>query len=780
MKFGYFDDKNKEYVITRPDTPTPWFNYLGNGGLSAIISNNAGGLVFDGDPCKKRVTRYKYNQLPADRQGHFLYLRDMETGEYWSPTWQPVLKDLDFYECRHGLGYTVIKSSYKGIEAEITYFIPSGKKYANWQGKITNKSGKPRKIKMFSYMEFSSPVAANDINAEWARYFMTCKCEDGVIIFDPSSQALARFDMFSVFGTNLEVDGYDCWRDAFIGPFRSESNPIAVERGYCGNNDINADHACATLSSTIELEGGACKDFVYAIGVVDNRADAKSFIKNATDSEQSKKALEEIKESWAKHLSYVHVETPDELINTFLNVWHQYQCAMTLNWSRFISYYERGVDRGWGFRDSMQDILGVVHALPEKVKDRIKTLLKIQQSNGNAKEVYYPGSGEAIGGGRSDDHIWSIFSTCTYVRETGDFAFLDELVPYVDGGEGTVREHLIKGLDFTRNNCGEHGIPLFLKNDWNDTLAPIARDGKAESAFVFFQAAHAVYELIELFKFVGDSESLAWAEEYYSWCRETYPKLWDGKWFIRAFTDKGEKFGTDEDEFNKIFLNPQSWAVLSRLPSQEQGNLAFDNVNKYLFCEFGCISHHPASSGFNRDEKSFCGIQTGIKENGGVFYHASTWAIIAQTLLGRNEDAFKLYRAALPIRRNDISDRTLIEPYCYASAMLGPAHERYGAGSNSWLTGTASWMFLAVTQHIFGFRPSYGGLTIDPCIPLAWNGFKMDRKYRGINCHLSVSQLPCENARAKALIVNGKKIDGNFIPYDLIANEKEVCIEVVF
>lgn len=780
MNYGYFDVENKEYVITRPDTPTPWFNYLGNGGFSGIISNNAGGLVFDGDPGNKRITRYKFNQLPPDRQGRFLYIRDMETGEFWSPTWQPVMKDLDFYETRHGLGYTVIKSSYQGIETEITYYIPEGKKYETWHGTITNKSGKARKLKIFSYMEFSYYNATVDVNAEWARYYMTGKCEDGIIVFDPSSETLSGENIYGFFGTSLETDGFDCWRDAFIGPYRNEQAPIAVERGYCGNTNINADHVCAALSSSIDLNDGESREFVYTIGTASDKSDIKGMVLKATDLKAAPVELAKIKKSWAEHLDFCHVNTPDEEINTFLNIWHQYQCKMTFNWSRFISYYERGVDRGWGFRDSMQDILGVVHAMPENVKERIKTLLKIQGQNGNARCVYYPGTGEATGGNRSDDHIWSIFSVCTYIRESGDFDFLNELVPYVDGGEGTVVDHLIRGLNFTREHVGEHGIPLFLKNDWNDTFAPIAKDGKAESSFVFFQAAHAAYELIELFKYIDDKEHLAWAEEYYEWCRSMYKALWDGEWFIRAFTDKGEKFGTNDDEYNKIFLNPQSWAVLSRLPEESEGNLAFDNVNKYLFCEFGCISHYPASSGFNRDEKSFSGIQSGIKENGGVFYHASTWAVIAQTILGRNEDAFKLYRATLPIRRNDISDRTLIEPYVYASAMLGPSHERYGAGSNSWLTGTASWMFFAVTQYILGFRPNYGGLTIDPCIPFDWNGFEMTRKYNGTKCTLKVGKLPTENARAKALVVNGEKIDGTFIPNDKLKGLETATIEVVF
>ncbi len=783
MKFGYFDTKNKEYVITRPDTPTPWFNYLGNGGFSSIISNNAGGLVFDGDPGNKRITRYKYNQLPADRQGHFLYIRDMETGEYWSPTWQPVLKALDFYEARHGMGYTTIKSSYQGIETEITYFIPDGKKYEIWNGRIKNTSGKARKLKLFSYMEFSHLGAEVDINAEWARYQMDCRLKDNVIVFN---SGVYLHDMYgdryyNYFSTDLDIDSYDCWRDEFIGPYRSEACPIAVENGKCNNSTINGDHACAALASLVELADGEEKEFIYTIGTTIGEQGIRSMVDEALDADKTKNALADIKAGWAKAFEYCQVETPDEEINAFFNVWHQYQCNMTFNWSRFISYYERGLDRGWGFRDSMQDVLGVVHAIPSKVKERIKTLLKIQQQNGNAKDTYYPGTGEAKGGGRSDDHIWSIFSVCTYIKESDDIGFLDELVPYYDGGEGTVKEHLIRGLEFTRKNVGQHGIPLFLRSDWNDSISGIGHgSGKAESTFVFFQAAHAAYELIELFKYVGNKEDLAWAEDYYGWCKDTYKQLWDGEWFIRAYTNNGEKLGTNEDKYNKIFLNPQSWAVLSGLPDEREANLAFDNVNKYLFCDFGCISHYPASSGKNPEEKGFFAFKAGVKENGGVFYHANTWAVIAQAMLGRNEDAFKLYRATLPIRRNDISDRTLTEPYCYGSAMLGPDHERYGAASNSWLTGTASWMFFAATQYLFGFRPSYGGLTIDPCIPFEWNGFTMDRKYRGIDCHLNVGKLPYENARAKALIVNGQRLDGSFIPYEMIMGAKKVNIEVVF
>ncbi|MBE6957882.1 MAG: glycosyl transferase [Ruminococcaceae bacterium] len=780
MNYGYFDIENKEYVITQPDTPTPWMNYLGNGGFSGMISNNAGGLLFDGDPGNRRLTRYKYNALPVDRPGRYLYIRDMETGEYWAATWQPVLKPYEFYECRHGLGYTTIKTQTSGIEIEITYYIPEGKKYEIWNAKIVNKSGRPRKLKLFSYIEFSHYSASIDVTCEWARYEMLAECVDDIIICDAAVEVCPTGIMYGIMGTNLPVDGYDCYRDRFIGAYRSESNPIVVEQGESLNTHVGADQICGSLSSSMELASGEQKDFIFTVGIVDAKEKAPALVAEATDPVRAAAALAQIKASWEKHLLNCQIETPDADMNKMINIWHAYQCKMTFDWSRFISYYERGIVRGWGFRDSMQDVLGVMHALAPLAKERIKTLLGIQRSSGNARSVYYPATKKSEGGDRSDDHIWSIFSVCTYIRETGDYAFLNEMVPWEDGGEATVVEHLIRGLDFTRKNVGAHGIPNFLNSDWNDSICAINREGKAESVFVFFQAAHAAYELKLLFKQIGDGEKLAWAEDYYAWCRDMYNSLWDGKWFLRAYLSNGEKYGTDEDEENKIFLNPQSWAVLSRLPSPEQGNSAFDEVYKRLFCEFGLISHAPASSKYYPEKKSFMDFPRGIKENGGVFCHANTWAVIAETLLGRNNEAFEIYRASLPCRRNERAEQTLIEPYVYGSAQLGPAHERFGAGSNSWLTGTASWMYFTATQYILGFRPDYDGIVIDPCIPDSWDGFKMKRNYRGTECTLTVGKRPEANAKVKALLVDGERIEGNFLSAKLLEGKKKAEITAVF
>ena len=403
MNYGYFDNQNKEYVITRPDTPTPWMNYLGNGGFSGMISNNAGGLLFDGDPGNRRLTRYKYNSLPVDRPGRYLYIRDMETGEYWSATWQPVMKPYEFYECRHGLGYTTIKTQTSGIETEITYYIPEGKKYEIWNTRITNKSGKPRKLKLFSYIEFSYFNASVDVTAEWARYEMLAECQDGIIICDASVESNPTGGMYGIMGTNLPVDGYDCYRDRFIGAYRSESNPIAVEQGYSLNTHVGADQICGSLSSSLEMAANEKKYCIYTVGIVDDKSKAKTLVEEATNEVLAAASLMQIKASWEKHLQNCQVKTPDEDMNKMLNIWHAYQCKMTFDWSRFISFYERGIVRGWGFRDSMQDVLGVMHALAPQAKERIKTLLSIQRKSGNARSVYYPATKKSEFPGKTNE-----------------------------------------------------------------------------------------------------------------------------------------------------------------------------------------------------------------------------------------------------------------------------------------------------------------------------------------------------------------------------------------
>ncbi len=787
MNYGYFDNKNKEYVITNPMTPSPWMNYIGNGGFGGIISGTGGGITFDSDPSFRRVTRYKYNNQPIDRPGRWLYIRDEETGEYWSATWQPVMKEKQKYECRHGLGYTTITGEYAGIASSVTYCVPLGKRYELWQGKLTNKSNRPRKLKVYSYVEFSWNDAKYDMLCCWPRLAFKAAYDGKKILVDTVAEQLTGTPQYDYIATDLPVCGYDCDLSKFIGMYREESKPIVLETGVCTNSNIDSNNCVGVLCSKITLAPNAEIDFRYTLGATDDKDEVDGQI---ADALTIKNPVKDIKEHWRTHCEAQVVDTPNANMNTMLNIWHAYQAKTTFDWSRFVSYYERGVDRGFGFRDSMQDVLGIMHAEPELAKERIKLLLSIQCQNGNARSVYYPATKLSVGGGRSDDHLWSIFSVCNYVKETGNIEFLFEDVAYVDGGSDSVLGHLEQGIEFTMSHLGKHGIPDMLVSDWDDSLAPMNQGGTAgaESVFVFFQLGHAAYELIELYKFLlsqSDLEIKLIAElkarqirmqEVYDYCKSKMDVIWDGEWYIRAFTPSGEKFCTNEDEYNKIHLIPQAWSVLSRLADKEQANLAMDKALEYLYTDFGLITHYKASAGFDPENKSYFLFPTGAGENGGIFYHSNTWPIIALTMLGRGDDAFNCYESIQPIRRNDMADVCLTEPYVFCSSMIAPPHQRAGVCSNSWLTGTASWAYLAATQYILGIRPEYEGLMIDPQIPSDWKEYKVVRKCRGKVYHITVKQGNVDvDDIEKGLYVNGKRVQGNVVDWNY-SNESELKV----
>ncbi len=770
MRYGYFDDEKREYVITSPDTPSPWMNYLGEGGFSGIISNTGGGLCFDGDPSYRRVTRYKFNNLPIDRPGRYIYIRDMETGDYWDPMWQPTLKKLDKYECRHGLGYTVISGERNGISAEIRYSVPPNARYELWDGKISNNTDSEKTMRLFSYVEWSWFDAERDILCDWPRMIFQCRRDGNKIVFDPISEQCPSGLMRAFISTDMEVIGHDCSLAKFTGRYRSETNPEAVERGECFDSDMISDNSVGVLCSEIKLKAGETFPFKYILGVCEQFSEMDGVIENAFKAENVEKGYRELSEKWDNHLSKIQISTPDPEVNRTVNCWNAYQAKMTFSWSRFISLYERGVDRGFGFRDSMQDVLGMMHGAPTEARDRIKLLLSIQFGEGDAKTVYYPASGISKGGGRSDDHLWSIFSVCQYIRESGDTSFIDEKVAYADGGEGSVAEHLERALLYTRNHLGRHGFPDIRLCDWNDSLTPINQRGGAESVFVFFQMAHAAYELGILYDYLGRDRKLL--DEIYGFCRSKLPEIYDGKWFIRAFTAEGEPYGTDSDEFDKIFLNPQSWSVLSRLPSNEVANKAFDEVMARLLTEWGLATHSPASNGYDLDKKMFFPFASGSRENGGIFYHSNTWAIIALSLLKRNEDAWRCYRAALPGRRNDYADLCLVEPYVYTQTMLGPTHPDFGKCSNSWLTGTASWMYLAATQYLIGIRPDYEGIIFDPCVPKDWEEFSAVRYFRGKK--LNINFIRSDNDE---ILLDEKTVSGKMLPWNLVCDGANIIVK---
>lgn len=675
------------------------------------------------------------------------------------------------FECRHGFGYTKITGKYADILSETTYYVPLGKRFELWKTTIKNESDRVRRLKIFSYVEFSYPEAQTDKLCHWS--CMTFKTSfDGkkLLISSDSSSFPHKNDLMTFFGTDLEVIGFDTDQSVFIGSYNSESNPAGVESGSCENTLIEADSCIGALCSEIVLKPNESKLFTNVLGACASYEESERFFNDALYGCDN--ALEEIKSSWNKTIGCFAVETPDSDVNLMLNSWHPYQANTTFDWSRFISYYERGVDRGFGFRDSMQDVLGVMHSRFESVKERIKLLLSIQNSDGNALDVYYPATKKACGGGRSDDHLWSILSVCNYVRETGDSNFLFEVVPYHDGGEATVLEHLEKGIDFTMKHLGKHGIPDMLRSDWDDSLSwmNIDRNG-AESVFVFFQLAHASTELLKLYKACGLTERIPDMQRVNDYCKSKLDTIWDGKWFIRAFTPEGEKFCTDEDEYNKVHLIPQSWAVMSEIVDSERLNTAMDNVMKYLYTDMGLITHYNPTGAYDPTKKSYYAFPAGVRENGGIFFHSNTWAIIALAMLSRNDEAFKCYRASLPCRRNDKAELCMTEPYVYSQTMSAPPSTRAWHCVNSWLTGTASWMYYAVTQYILGIRPDYSGLVIDPKIPSDWSGFTAKRTVRGTVCNISV-----KNGGSK-LRINGEVLLSNTVPYEYLRGE-EVSIEL--
>lgn len=769
MNYGYFDNENREYVITNPQTPMPWMNYIGNGGFGGIVSATGGGLTFDSDPSNRRVTRYKFNNQPMDRPGRYIYIRDEETGDYWSATWQPVMKEEQEYEGRHGLGYTTIKGKYSDIASSVTYCVPLGKRYELWNVVLKNEGSKARKLKVYSYVEFSFHGAQYDMLCHWPCMAFRADYDGKKILVDVCAEQLAGKPQYDYIATDLDVCGYDCDLYKFVGPYRSESNPVVLDTGICTNSPMWSNNCVGVLCSEITLKAGESRKFNYTLGATDKKEDVDAQIDDAFSSTGY---LEDIKQRWQQHSDKLIVDTPCDDMNTMLNIWHAYQAKTTFDWSRFISFYERGVNRGFGFRDSMQDVLGIMHAEPELAKERIKLLLSIQRKDGNAHRVYYPATGQTVAGNRSDDHLWSILSVCNYIKETGNYDFIYEEVPYIDGGSGSVQEHLETGIEFTMQHLGKHGIPLILESDWDDGLAHMNK-GQApegESVFVFFQLGHAAYELVELYKVMGLSEHQKKMQDVYDYCKSKMDVVWDGEWYLRAFTAKGEKYCTKEDEYNQIHLIPQAWSVISHLSDEKRANLAMDNVLKYLYTDMGLKTHYNPSEGFDPDRKAYYLHPAGSRENGGIFFHSNTWPIIAFAMLGRNEDAFKCYENMLPIRRNDKADLCLTEPYVYSQTMIAPPHKSAWQCVNSWLTGTASWTYYAATQYILGIRPEYEGLCIDPQVPAEWNTFEVTRVCRGRTYHITV----CKGDK-KGLYVNGEKLQGNIVLWDMIDdNEAEV------
>jgi len=774
--YGYFDEAAGEYVITRPDTPTPWINYIGEGRYGGIISNTAGGYSFDRDPRNRRVTRYRYNAIPVDQPGRYIYLRDQESGKYWSPTASPTKTALDAYECRHGTAYTRISGSLHGIAAEVLYFVPltpvdDPAPCELWVLKVRNTGSKPRHLRSFTYAEFSFSDAFSDmVNLDWAQHIVFSDCVDGVIKAGVKFRPLTYF-----FGSSEAPAGYTCDREDFVGRGRDLADPIVVDTGEPSNAHSPRGNSVGSLTHDISLAPGEERRIVFVMGATERPAEIGRVLKRYSDPSEVTAAFQALRDDWAAYLSRFTVETPDADTNAMLNFWNQVQCRTTLYWSRFVSGYESGMGRGMGTRDSGQDTLGTMHTVPDHARRMLTTIWKMQFADGHTWHQFFPLTMEGGPGLAaeypdfpqwfSDDHLWLVISVCAYLRETGDFDYLEQKVPYEDHAEETVWEHMMRAVDFTLRHRGPHGLPRAGFSDWNDTMNIDHGSGKAESVWTGMQFCRAMLDLAETCRKLGrDADASRFGGLHAEMAALINEHAWDGDWYMRAFDDDGLPIGVSGAAHQAIDLIAQSWSVLGEVAPPERARLAMDSADDKLNTQFGIALLWPPYNGGDDRVRGTSTFVPGAKENGGIFCHANTWSIVAAAMLGDGETAYRYYRQILPLARTD-SDLYKVEPYTYPQNICGPAHPSFGMARNAWLTGTASWTFVAATQWILGIRPTFGGLRVAPAIPASWHGYKAHREFRGTAYEINVKRAGSGNG--VSLTVDGSPVDGDVVPLPL-------------
>ena len=809
MKFGYFDDSNREYVITNPKTPWPWINYLGNEDFFSLISNTAGGYSFYKDAKFRRITRYRYNNVPMDSGGRYFYIKDGETT--WSPGWKPVKTPLDSYECRHGMNYTKIKGEKDGLSAEVLFFVPL-KTHAEVQKlTLTNNSDKTKSIKLFSFIELALWNAASDME-NFQRNFSTGEVEiDGSVIYH-KTEYKERRDHFAYYSVNVPVNGYDTDRESFFGLYNGFDEPQVVAEGKPRMTEAHGWSPVASHYIEVELKPGESKDFVFMLGYVENKQEEKWESKSVINKTKAKATIAkfdtagkvdaawaELKKYWDNLLSIYSVDSGDEKLDRMVNIWNQYQCMITFNFSRSASFFESGIGRGMGFRDSNQDLIGFVHQIPERARERIIDIASTQFPDGGCYHQYQPltkrGNND-IGGGFNDDPMWLIIGTISYIKESGDFGILDEMVPF-DNDMSVARtlfDHLTVSFDHVVNNLGPHNLPLIGRADWNDclnlncfsndpnesfqTTENKTEGSKAESLMIAGLFVMYGRDYIELCRILEKNDEAARAQKLVDEMVEAVKKHgWDGEWFLRAYDYFGNKIGSKENEEGKIFIESNGWCGMAGI-GKEEGMVkkAMDSVKKYLDCEHGIVLNNPAFTKYYIEYGEISSYPAGYKENAGIFCHNNPWIMIAETVIGRGEMAWEYYRKICPSYLEEISDLHKTEPYVYSQMIAGKDAFKPGEAKNSWLTGTAAWNFLAISQYILGVQPDYDGLVINPCIPEKWNGFKITRKFRGTTFNIEVQNPKNVSTGVKELWIDGLKTEGNKIP---IQHKKECKVLVV-
>ena len=791
-QYGYYTEDNREFVITDPRTPRPWFNYMWNSQYAGLISHTGGGFSFLESPRDNRISRMRYNCLPWDRPGRYVMVKDTATGKYWSLSWSPTINlNYDFYECRHGQGYTKITTEINGIRGEITYFVPTDTNAEIWRVKLTELSGQARDLEVYSFLELLMGNALNDqINQPNDKHFTD-------IHFDKDLQALVATRRYWVlnkgvsvkqpnidwkyqiyFSQSLPIAGFDSSLDTFIGRWRSESNPVAVETGVMQNTEITAGDPVVALQSKIALAANGSVDFAVVLEIVPKEMPPTPLVKGGEIVKVADSKFLQLKQKWDQHLSCVQVQTPDAAFNAMLNVWNQYQAAVTFDMARNSGYYHGGLLFGTGMRDRFQDILGVVMVDPERVRERLIKALNFQFKDGSTLHNYFVLTNTGERTNHSDTPLWIPFGIVEYLKETGDFSILDEVVPYHDDSSGTVYEHLVRALDFAIANTGEKGMPRIFTGDWNDTLDHVGSQGKGETTWGAFFLGYVLNKSLPVCEHQGDLKSLEKFQNFYEHLRQvTNDICWDGDWYLRAFRDNGEPIGVSTATQGKIFLNAQSWAVISELAPKDRADKAMASSREHLATPFGMQIVAPSFTEIDDTVGLISRCVPGKKENGAVFNHASAWFVLASLLNGDTEFGWEIYRRMMPINSSQATDakcdRFETEPYVYPEYVTSPDHETQGQASHSWLTGTAVWMLRIGLDYILGFQPTFTGMIIDPKIPAEWSGFTAQRKFRGKVLSLTV----VNNSDTKQMIVNGQVVTGQFIDLALYQGD-EIAIAV--
>ena len=794
MKYGYFDETKKEYVITRPDTPAPWVNYLGSPEYGAIVSNNAGGYSFAKSGANGRLLRYVFNQF--DEPGRYIYIRDNESKDYWSASWQPVGKNLDDYksECHHGTAYTVMMTDYSDIHSEVRYYVPLNKTYEVWNLSLTNNSDKVRSLNITGYAEFTnnSNYEQDQVNLQYSQFITKTvfaenrvrqmihanldRIEDGREI--DNKDVVNRF-------IGLAGAAVDSWcgdKEEFLGRYHRYSNPLGVESGKLNNHGNYNENSCGALTTVIELKPGETKTIAFLVGMTGNEEAGKIVEAYADTKNVCDRELEELISYWHGKLAHFQIKTPSEEFNTMINTWNAYNCFMTFIWSRAASFTYCGLRNGYGYRDTVQDIQGVIHLAPEMAVEKIRFMLSAQVDNGGGlplvKFTHNPGHEDTPDDAsyvqetghpayRADDALWLFPTVYKYVSETGNLAFIDDVIPFANKDEGTVYEHLKRAIDFSMNHLGRHGMPAGLYADWNDCLR-LGADG--ESTFVALQFYYAMTILKEFAAYKKD-------EEYIEYLIDNQKKLgdiiqnlcWNEDRFIRGFTGEGQVIGKREDPEANMWLNPQSWAVISGLANDEQADKALQQVYERLNTEYGAILMDPPYHAHAFDGALAVIYNAGTKENAGIFSQSQGWIILAEALKGHGDRAFQYFMENAPAAQNDRAEIRRLEPYCYGQFTEGKASPNFGRSHVHWLTGTASTVMVGCVEGILGMRPDFYGLRIAPSIPKNWDNFEINKDFRGKHLHILVKNPAHLESGCSKLLVNGQEIKGNYIPEEMMS-----------